>query len=259
MKTIQKTLSNFTSVSLEETKNVKLMNRIDSKFVFHFDQLNDLLQEAHENYYILKINDSTVMEYNTTYFDTKDWQMFTSHQNNKLNRHKIRNRKYLVSNSNHLEIKFKNNKKKTSKKRIKCDDNTELSTLREKSFIGERSPYCAENIEVKLKNSFNRIMLIHKYDKERITIDSNIEFSCPDNNKKAFNDLTILEIKREHKTNNSDFYKILKNKNIHELRLSKYMLGSISLYPKLKSNNYKPKLLAINKILKNSNSINKLY
>ena len=41
------------------------------------------------------------------------------HQNKKLNRYKIRQREYLISDISFFEIKFKSNKGRTIKKRIK--------------------------------------------------------------------------------------------------------------------------------------------
>ena len=42
---LQLYLDKFASVSLDEMKNVKLMNRMDQKFVFHMNDLPFLLNE----------------------------------------------------------------------------------------------------------------------------------------------------------------------------------------------------------------------
>ncbi len=231
------------------------MNRIDTKFIVNLETLNKILPSVVDNYYILEVENNKIMEYKTTYYDTKDWKMFNAHQNSKLNRHKIRRRDYILSDTQHLEVKFKNNKKLTKKSRIKRE-NTHLDfTIDDLNLIERKTPYNGEKIEVKLKNHFQRIMLIHKYEKERVTIDSNISFTNPSGNEKCIDDLIILEIKRENKINSSVIFKKLKNIYIRELRISKYILGSILLYPQLKSNNYKKKILAINKILSDCKEI----
>ena len=155
-------LSDFKPVSLEEIEEVKLMNRIDRKYWFHISKLNQILEFTLADYDVLEINGLRLMEYQTTYFDTPENTMYLKHHNRKLNRHKVRQRKYVSTNSSFLEIKLKTNKKRTIKKRIAADfERTDFSNT-EMNFIKEKSMFQGDELYSSLNNKFNRITLIHK-------------------------------------------------------------------------------------------------
>ena len=105
-------------ISLEEMDKVSLMNRVDQKFILSFTDLCQIIPQLEAEYRILTICDQNVFTYKTDYYDTPGLNMFTDHHNGKLNRFKIRHREYVESNLEFLEIKFKNNKGKTLKKRV---------------------------------------------------------------------------------------------------------------------------------------------
>ena len=58
----------------------------------------------------------------TLYFDTPDRQMYAEHQRGRKNRQKIRVRRYESSGVSFLEVKRKNNKGRTDKKRMEIAD-----------------------------------------------------------------------------------------------------------------------------------------
>jgi hypothetical protein len=62
-----------------------------------------------------------------------------------------------------------------------------------------------------------------------------------------------MEVKKEKGSHQSDVLSLLKNKKIRPTSFSKYTIGSVLLNPKLKHNNFKKKLLFINKITRNGN------
>jgi hypothetical protein len=90
-------LNKFNPVSLEEIDEVKLMNRIDRKYWFHISTLNLLLEKIVQHYDILEIDGTRLMEYQSTYFDTKESFMYVKHHNRKLNRYKERRRTYITT------------------------------------------------------------------------------------------------------------------------------------------------------------------
>ena len=69
-------LSGFDSVALEDTTDVKLMDRIDRKYWFHSTKLIQLLEKALQCYNILEINGQRLMDYETIYFDTPENTMY---------------------------------------------------------------------------------------------------------------------------------------------------------------------------------------
>ena len=101
-------LDKFNSVSLDEVKNVKLMHRMDQKFVFQINDLSDLLTKLHSSYNVLEVDGEKVQTYKTLYFDTKDKLFFLQHHNSRVNRNKVRFREYVGSGLVFLEVKLKN-------------------------------------------------------------------------------------------------------------------------------------------------------
>ena len=248
MEAITTILKEYASISLEEMDSVKLMNRIDTKYVLSSSRLAGLLNEAKENYRILEIDNQRELLYRTTYFDTSDYKMYTAHQNGKLNRFKIRTREYVVSNIHFLEIKFKNNKGRTLKDRVKRVEGALNFKDSESIFLSDNSPFPVSDLEPKLWNRFTRLTLVHKRDQERITIDFNLSFKNEKKSELDLPKLAIIEVKQDKYTAASDFLQILKRNSIYEMRFSKYCIGSLLVNPDLKHNRFKTKLLAIDKL-----------
>ena len=67
MTDVEQTLSQFCPISLAEMESVKLMNRIDTKYVVTIRQLPLILQMAKDDYYAQEINDVRLATYDTIY------------------------------------------------------------------------------------------------------------------------------------------------------------------------------------------------
>ncbi len=250
LKEINKIISGFSPVSLEETEEVKLMNRIDRKYWFHISKLYELLKATLPYYDILEINGQRLMEYETTYFDTEKNAMFLKHHNQKLNRHKIRQRKYLSTDSSFLEIKFKTNKSRTEKIRIQTDFDSEDFSPEEISFISENTDLKGNDLQPALHNKFQRITLISKDKLDRCTIDIGPVFWNAYGEEK-FENLVIFELKRGRSLKSSPIISILRQLKIRQRGLSKYCMGRATLEPDLKRNAFKPRLRFIQKEILN--------
>ena len=167
----------------------------------------------------------------------------------KLNRYKIRFRDYIKSKKTFLEIKFKSNKGVTKKTRINVPFQEKKINKICKNFIETNSPYLTNNLFIKVKNNFERITLVNLISKERVTFDFNLKFSNPILGTKAkLDNVGIIEIKREKGNKKSQLLSILKSKRIRPTRFSKYTIGSCLLDSNLKYNNFKKKLLFVNKL-----------
>ncbi|MFH1320176.1 MAG: polyphosphate polymerase domain-containing protein [Bacteroidota bacterium] len=249
MNTLPSILSQYQPISLDEMDNVKLLNRTDTKFIFNYDQLPVVLDELKEKYRILEMNKSPLQDYHTLYFDTPDFLFYNWHHNGKMNRYKVRYRKYIDSETCFLEVKFKNNKRRMIKKRTRKKEMTPELSEKSKNFIDNNFPINSNELIPALWNKFTRLTLVHNQAKERITIDCGLRF----NNQKNSADLphlVIAEVKQEKFSSRSDFILIMRKYHIRPMRISKYCIGSILLNKELKYNRFKPKLLAINKIKK---------
>ncbi|PJA07387.1 MAG: hypothetical protein COX70_06865 [Flavobacteriales bacterium CG_4_10_14_0_2_um_filter_32_8] len=229
--------------------DVKLQNRTDTKFVFEADLLPLILNDIKDNYTILEINGKRTNSYQTLYYDTKNLDCYLQHHNGKTNRIKIRFRKYIESDLNYLEIKLKNNKERTIKSRKKIDTLETILSPKSKSFIENNSFYKSEHLIPVLWNKFTRITLAHKTKKERLTIDLNLSFkSYSTNLESSISHIIIAEVKQEKASINSDFIQAIKKYHVQKSGMSKYCIGTALLNKDIKSNNFKEKILKINKL-----------
>lgn len=246
----------FEPISLEEMESVKLMNRIDTKYVVTLWKLPRLLELAKEEYYVQEIANIRIASYDTVYYDTPDLEMYLKHHNRHLVRQKIRVRQYVDSNLFFLEVKRKNNKGRTRKKRIKLSEfPKEMMSLtieediRVQDFIAEKSDYVWQDISPKLRTTFKRITLVNKEKTERLTIDLNLLWKHLETNKtKTYPALVIVELKRDGNVS-SPMIKIMQEMRIKPLKISKYCIGTALTTPEIKQNRFKSKIKKIEKML----------
>ncbi len=244
-------LEAFDPISLVEMDRVKLMNRIDTKFIIGYHQLPGILAKASSAYRILEIDGSRVSPYSSIYFDTADVQMYTMHHNGKLNRYKVRMRLYLQSGDTYLEIKRKNNKGRTSKKRISISrehfESLHFDEI-ESLFVREKTPYELENLKPQLQNAFHRITLVDYNETERVTLDIGLNFrKIGEDAFIPMNKMVIVEIKQDGAASSS-FRKLFDEASVSPKSISKYCLGMMLTNPGIKYNRFKEKIRLINKI-----------
>lgn len=246
MKTFETLISEFESIDLSEMDSVGLMKRTDTKYVFGEEKLCSLLEGIKSHYRVLSVGGVRSNRYKTLYFDTAAFDFYLQHQNGKLNRNKVRIRKYLDSDICFLETKFKNNKGQTIKKRIKIGDFRENLSEDQENYVTEITEMNSK-LEPKLWNSFNRITLVNKVLKERLTLDYNLKFELGEETLELPN-VVIAELKQERINRNSPFAELAKKLSIRDSRISKYCVGSALMNQDLKSNRFKSKILNLKKI-----------
>jgi len=239
-------ISDFIPISLGEMDDVKLMSRTDTKFAFNANKMPELLVQLMPFYRVLAIDGQLIHDYKSLYYDTDDRKFYIDHHNQRVNRNKIRFREYVGSGLTFLEIKRKNNKGKTIKKRMKVDAITRELSEEHKKYIKK---IIGKKLAVNAKQwiNFSRITLVHKTQKERLTIDIDLTFE----NEKLSGDLKqiiIAEVKQEKMSRSSDFMRIAKEMYILPIRISKYCMTTLQLNPDVKQNRFKEKLLFINKL-----------
>lgn len=244
---IKNIIDTFDPITLEEMDNVKLMNRVDTKFTFSRDQLIGILPALKEHYRVLSINGLRLPSYESLYFDDKNLNFYIDHHKRKLNRFKVRYRKYIDSDLTFLEVKHKN-KGRTDKRRIVVDQIHDKMSQEHKSFVDSTGVEYDDLVPV-LLNRFHRITLVSKNENERLTFDIDLRFKH-DNKEEVMENLVIAELKQEKMSRNSPFYSIMKNLHIRPYRISKYCIGVIKLYGEknVKYNRFKKKLLKLKKI-----------
>ncbi len=235
-------------ISLEEMDNVKLMRRRDIKFVLPTRSVPELLMKVKENYRVLEIGGQRIHHYQTLYYDTPEFSMYHEHHSKRLNRYKVRIRKYMTSDISFLEVKFKNNKGETIKKRIRPENPGIIKGLHSETFVKDNSPYKASDIQPSLHNGFKRLTLVHKSNPERVTIDLELNYRPVNSNKDLhLPGLSVIEIKRNRDATPSDMISQLRSARFHATGFSKYLMGTAMLEPGVKTNLVKNKIRQINK------------
>lgn len=240
---------------------IRLMNRTDTKFVTNIATLRKLLKLAVWQYRAQEIDGKRLARYYTMYFDTPDMQMYTCHHSGHANRQKLRIRSYVDSGLNFLEVKTKNNHKRTRKKRTTMFDFDPLAPARNitfdshddnfkeyDSFLRENLWYKPEIMEEAIENRFNRITLVNNNKTERLTIDTDLCFhNIHTGNDCSLPELAIIELKRDGLVP-SPILSLLNELRIKPLGFSKYCIGTALTNPDIRQNRFKQRLHALGKL-----------
>lgn len=245
---IEKVIKNFTPISLDGMDKVKLMNRIDTKYVVSKEILVKILDKISTDFFILEMDGKRHFPYQSLYYDTNDDFMYKAHHNGKLNRYKIRFRKYVTSNDTFLEIKKKVKGTRTLKNRILVDKIQGNLEETAKEFIEKFTPFNSVALESKIYTNFHRITLVSKGLTERVTIDTDLDFYKEKLNNFRLDNSAIIELKRDGNSEASDLTSVLTHFGVNPHGMSKYCIGRALTEDSLKKNNFKPKILTLNKI-----------
>lgn len=241
-------INSFTPISLDQMSAVKLMNRVDTKFVTTLPRLQQLLEMARHEYFMQEVDGKRASSYSTLYYDTPRLEMYIMHHNGCLGRQKVRVRHYVDSGLMFLEVKNKNNHRRTRKKRIAINEfNIEGDEKRE--FLEKHCWWDVDSLQPALRNWFDRITLVNKGMTERVTIDTGLRchsyFSGRDC---AFDKAVIIELKRDGNVP-SPLLAMLRRLRIHPHGFSKYCMGTAVSNPGVKQNRLKEKLRYVDHLI----------
>lgn len=246
---MQDLLNLYAPISLEDMREIRLMNRIDTKFVTTVPVLMQLLEMAKDDYWAQEIGGERNLAYQTTYFDTMDYNMYYVHQSGHTNRQKLRFRTYVSSNLQFMEVKTKNNHGRTKKKRMKVVD-TDITDIEKLNFLQEHLRYNPDELRPAIANSFNRITLVNKGKTERLTIDTDLQFNnLVTGTKRNMGKLVIVELKRDGLCY-SPVLEMLRQLRVFPHGFSKYCMGSALTNDELKVNRFKQKLRDVERIVR---------
>lgn len=248
MDEIKNVLAGFEHILLQDMERVALMDRFDTKYIFHVENLPEILKSIQKDYQVLYVNDCNISKYESLYFDTPEFDLYHYHLQGKLNRYKFRFRKYIESNLLFFEIKFKNNKGRTKKTRTKYEDFSFSENQALGEFIKSNSNLQSSELEEKMWVNYSRITLVNKTIAERVTLDLNLTFKN-DAKEVTLSQIVVAEVKQD-KSMPSPFVLLMREKHIREGFMSKYCLGIIHLFSHIKANPFKPQLLKVKKISK---------
>lgn len=235
-------LAAFAPISLEEMSGIRLMNRLDTKYVMPLELLNPFLRLAVRDYRVQEVDGERDIAYHTVYLDTPARNMYLAHLRGQAVREKIRVRTYVSSNLTFLEVKNKDNKGRTDKKRIRVTSPGTLAQEGGDGFLQQYTCYGLTQLSPQLENRFRRITLVNRACTERLTIDSGICFlNLTNGAEAALENLVVVELKRDGRTC-SPARRLLQNLRVHPASFSKYCMGCVLTDAGLRQNRFKPRV-----------------
>jgi len=246
MSAIDELLARFEPISLEKMDEVKLLNRLDTKFAFKAVQLPAILEQVQSSYYILEVSQVRKQHYETLYFDTPERMLYLNHHNKRMNRFKVRSRKYIDSDECYFEIKFKTNRGRTIKVRNRQTELREEIAGSQEQMLNSHTNLTPGMLKPALWVDFSRITLVNHALTERATIDTGLTFRN-ESGEFSYTGVVIAEIKQD-RSGSSLLSHLLHAEHIPVLKISKYCLGTISLNHHIKKNNFKQKYNYLNKL-----------
>lgn len=237
-------------IDLEQMRAVKLMNRVDTKYVASEGQIMEFLGRVAECGYKVQVIDGVrAARYDTRYFDTEDRAMYIAHHNRQLTRQKIRTRHYEDGSACYLEVKNKNNRGRTKKVRIEIPQSglMSLDSVEAATFLSAQSRYEISTLSPALSTRFVRITVVNPNLTERITIDLDLEYCDLRNARSAkIEGMSIVEIKQDGNIP-SMAKEILLGLRVKPMRISKYCLGTALTVEGIKRNRMLQKMRNIEK------------
>jgi hypothetical protein len=243
---IRPLLARFRPIGLGQLDRVALQNRTDTKYVLSIAQLTRALEALASHYRVLEIGGRRMSAYQTTYFDTADFALYLQHHAGKSNRYKVRSRRYVDTGAAFLEFKLKTNKDRTVKQRVPTAPTVGSAEL--ETFLSAYLPGDAPELRPMLGNTFSRITLASRSERERVTIDLNLRFSGA-GQRVSLPGLAVVEIKQDGVDRCSGFIQQLQAAHLQPTGFSKYCIGVSLLYQQVKHNRFKPKLRLIDKLM----------
>lgn len=167
------------TLDLDRIAAVRLMNRVDTKYLVDEALCMELLEMAADQYYVQIIDDCRACRYATLYYDTPQWDMYHLHHNRRLTRQKIRTRTYVETGVTYLEVKNKSNKGRTHKRRMALDRSLFAAAATDTAaadFLRREARYAPETLSPSLATRFVRVTLVNHAMTERLTIDFDLHF-----------------------------------------------------------------------------------
>lgn len=228
-----------------------MLRRLDNKYIIRNKVLHDALDDLTAHFDILEIDGKRVFTYDTCYFDDAKNSSYFDHLRGRRQRFKVRTRKYNDAQMCFVEMKLKDKRGVTIKKRLNyliekygtLDDgawNHIVSSYRE--LYRREFAYLLTPV---LEMRYKRISLVAKEGGERMTIDHNLVFAGNGRLCSVDDNVFIVETKSSNANGIAD--KILRSFHQHPIKsCSKYCVARAALNGVERRNRFLPALRKLN-------------
>ncbi|MCP3936194.1 MAG: polyphosphate polymerase domain-containing protein [Actinomycetia bacterium] len=246
---IERSVAGLTPIDLNTLNTLAyLQTRTDRKYLLTIDEAEELVDRFSGSCAALEIERTRSFRYETTYFDTPDYMFHKATAYRRPLRYKLRVRRYLDTDLNMFEIKAKDRRNRTDKRRTEIASPVQpLTDPAVRSLLSVHRPDApTADLVASLTTRFRRATLVGRdasafdptTDTEadfRVTIDSDVHFDSADGRTIDFGRV-VLESKSSTKACTVDRW--LWSRGIRETPISKYCTPMAAFHPNLPSNHW---------------------
>lgn len=250
-KGIDRLVASLVPISLAELNaKAEMLQRRDNKYVVRGAVLREAMAELARHFDVLEIDGRREFTYETCYFDDEARTSYFDHHRGRRKRCKVRVRRYVDAGLCFVEIKLKDRRGLTVKKRLKYAPE-KFGTLDEAAWAHIRTAYrglygqaFGLALQPVLEMRYRRVTLVAKRGEERMTIDCGLLYRDGEGRHQVDEDLFIVETKSANANGIAD--KILRALHQHPTkRCSKYCTAVAALRQVRKHNRF---LVALRKL-----------
>jgi len=238
----------FASVSLEQLNSkAAMLERLDNKYVVQAAMVNQALDQLVQHFDVLEIEGRRAFTYETCYFDDEQLHSYLDHHQGRRKRCKVRVRRYTDAGLCFVEVKLKDKRGITVKKRLRTSpqlygrlDEAAHHHVQQsyRALYGEGFPH---QLQAVMDMRYRRITLVARQGGERMTIDGGLEFRHGDHCRAVDGDVFVIETKSANGNGVAD--RVLRALHQHPTPgCSKYCVGMAALGLAPRCNKFLPAL-----------------
>lgn len=178
-----------------------MLERLDNKYVVRAAVLREALPALAARFDVLEIDGRRAFTYDTCYFDDAQRRSYHDHHQGRRQRVKVRVRRYVEAALCFVEVKLKDKRGSTVKKRLPYDP-AKYGTLDARALAHVEQSHQAlygrpfgRALEPVLEMRYRRVTLVAREGGERLTIDSGLRFLGSADDPRTDDDVFIVETK----------------------------------------------------------------
>jgi hypothetical protein len=244
---IKTVLDSFAPLSLDDLNaKAAMLERLDNKYIVPATRFRPALEGFAQHFDVLEIDGKRAFTYATTYYDDPELRGYYDHHQGRRKRCKVRVRDYLDAGFSYLEVKLKDKREATIKKRLKLTAPENGLDRGAMDFVDAchrdlyEEPFDKPLAPV-IGMQYERITLVAKAGAERMTIDTALCFQAANVTRAVRPDMFIIETKSARGNGIAD--KILRAMHLHPTkRCSKYCIGMAATEQVARRNRFLPAL-----------------
>lgn len=244
---IAEALNGFETITLDELNGkAAMLERLDNKYIVSAPDFRPAFAAFAEFFDVLEIDGKRSFTYATRYFDDEDRRGYYDHHQGRRKRCKVRVRDYVDAGFSFLEVKLKDKRSVTVKKRLRLDRPVNELDQRCMAFVEtcHRDLYgtgFGRSLRPAVGMRYERMTLVAKQGGERMTIDTQLRFAAADKAREVAGDMLIVETKSARGNGVAD--KIMRRFHLQPTaRCSKYCVGMAALGQVRQRNRFLPAL-----------------